>query len=312
MTEILEAGSLLLAGLLGMVVGGNNLSACSGTIIGSGMVSRRSAVLLAVGGYLLGLTLEGPKLFKVREAFLPDETAVQVFVILLSTLLVFVGGELGKIPLSLSKSLTGAVLGVSLAVGAFQRAGYLALILGYWLIAPLVASGLGLLLVALDDRYSPKNLWLKLSVLKAGLLVVAFFSAYASGSNTLGLIAGVAYNQTLFPAVAVGIGSVFGAFTLGRGAMRRLTEGIFSLRYPNAFFAQFLGAGTVELAIQLGVPLSTTESVSSGIIGSGLARRMRVMNVRNILLITTSWIVSPAVGFGAGYLLTIALRVVYG
>ena len=304
MTELVDIASLLLAGLLGMLVGGNNLSASSGTIIGSGMISKRSGILLAVVGYLLGLALEGPKLFKVREAFLPNETTVQVFIILTATLLVFLGGELGKVPLSLSKTLTGTIVGVSLAAGAFQRAGYLALILGYWFVAPLVASGLGLFFVALDDRYSPKKLWLKLSVLKAGLLLVGFFSAYVSGSNTLGLIAGVPYNQTLAPTIAVGLGSVVGAFTLGRGAMRRLSEGIFSLRYPNAFFAQFVGAGTVELAIQLGIPLSTTESVSSGIIGSGLARKMRVMNARNIFLIMTSWVVSPAVGFGAGYLLT--------
>ncbi len=300
----LEAASLLLAGLLGMVVGGNNLSACSGTIIGSGMVTRRSGVLIAVAGYVLGLSLEGPKLFRVRETFLPAETSIEVFSILFATLLVFLGGELSRVPLSLSKTLTGAILGVSFAAGALQNTRYLVLILGFWFLAPLLATALGVLLVALDDRYSPKNLWRKLSILKAGLLVVAFFSAYVSGSNTLGLIAGVPYNQTLLATLAVGLGSILGAFTLGRGALRRLSEGIFSLRYPNAFFAQLLGSGTVELANQLGVPLSTTETVSSGIIGSGFARKMRVMNVRNVFLIVASWVVSPFAGAVAGYVLT--------
>ena len=304
MTGPLDAASLFLAGLLGMVVAGNNLSASSGTIIGSGMVSRRTGILIATVGYLLGLFFEGPKLFRVREAFLPNETTLQIFAILLATLLVFAGGELGRVPLSLSKALTGAIVGVSLATGAFHRTGYLALILGFWLLAPLLASGLGVLLIALDDRYSPKNLWVKLSILKAGLFVMAFSSAYVSGSNSLGLIAGVPYNQTLTPTIAVGIGAVIGTFTLGRGALRRLSEGIFSLRYPNAFFSQFLGAGSVELAIQLGIPLSTTETVSSSIIGSGFARKMRVMNVKTVFLLITSGIVSPAVGFLAAYLLT--------
>lgn len=304
MLELLDTASLLLAGLLGIVVGGNNLSACSGTIIGSGMVTRRSGVLIAVAGYVLGLSLEGPKLFRVREAFLPAETATEVFSILLATLLVFLGGELSKIPLSLSKTLTGAMLGVSFAIGALQDTRYLVLILAFWFLAPAFATALGVLLVAVDDRYSPKNLWLKLSILKAGLLVVAFSSAYVSGSNTLGLIAGVPFNQTLLATLAVGLGSIIGAFTLGRGALRRLSEGIFSLRYANAFFSQLLGSGTVELANQLGVPLSTTETVSSGIIGSGLARKMRVMNVRNVFLIVASWMVSPFAGAVAGYVLT--------
>ncbi len=304
MTGFLDVTSLLLAGLLGMVVGGNNLSACSGTIIGSNIVSRRSGILVAVAGYLLGLSLEGPKLFRVREAFLPTETTTEVFSILLATLLVFLGAELSKVPLSLSKTLTGAILGVGFAVGPLQNTRYLVLILGFWFLAPLLATALGVLLVALDDHYSPKNLWLKLSILKAGLLVVAFLSAYVIGSNSLGLIAGVLFNQTLAAAIAVGLGSTLGAFTLGQGALRRLSEGIFSLRYPNAFYSQLLGSGAVEFASQLGVPVSITETVSSGIIGSGLARKMRVMNVRNIFLIVTSWVVSPAAGALVGYSLT--------
>jgi len=301
----LDTLSLVLAGLLGAVVSGNNLSACCGTIIGSGMVNRRSGIMIAVAGYLLGLLIEGPKLFKVREAFLPTETSTEIFLILLATLLIFVGGELTKVPLSLSKALTGTILGVSFAIGALQETSFLVLILIFWVSAPIVATALGVLFVGLDDRYSPRNLWVKLSLLKAGLVVMAFLSAYVTGSNALGLIAGVPSNQPQIATVVVGIGSVLGAFVLGRGALRRLTEGIYCLRYPNAFYSQLLGAGTVELANQLGVPLSTTETVSSGIIGSGLASRMRVMNSRNVFLIIASWVISPALGFALGYGLTL-------
>ncbi|TMI28729.1 inorganic phosphate transporter [Candidatus Bathyarchaeota archaeon] len=304
MTDLFSAASLLLAGLLGIVVGGNNLSACSGTIIGTGMVSKRSGILIATAGYILGLSLEGPKLFQVRERFLPTETSAQVFSILFATLLVFVGGEFARVPLSLSKALTGAILGVSLSAGTLQVNRYLGLIFLFWTTAPIVATGLGVVLVGLDDRYSPQNLWLKLSILKAGLLFLGFFSAYVLGNNTLGLIVGVPSSQTFETAVVVGLGAVLGAFTLGQGVLRRLTEGIFQLRYPNAFFAQLLGTSSVELASQLGIPVSITETVSSGIIGSGFARKMRVMNVRNVFLILTSWVVSPASGAIAGFLLS--------
>ena len=304
MIATLDIVSLLLAGLLGMAVGGNNLSACCGPLIGSGMVNRRTGILLAITGYILGLVLEGPKLFRVREIFLPVDTATGTFSILLASLLVFLGGELSEVPLSLSKALTGAILGVSIALGTFNSSGYLGLILAFWFLVPLAATALGVLLVGLDDRLSPRNLWLKLSLLKTGLLVVSFLSAYVLGSNTLGLIAGVVYNETLYAIVAVGLGAVIGTFVLGRGALRRLTEGIFSLRYPNAFFSQLIGSATVELANQLGVPVSITETVSSGIIGSGLARRMRIMNARNVFVIITSWIISPIAGFLLAFTLT--------
>ncbi len=304
MTAPLDTASLVLAGLLGMVVGGNNLSACSGTIIGSGMVRRRAGILLAVAGYITGLVIEGPKLFRVTEVFLPANTSTGAFSILLASLLVFLGGEFFRVPLSLSKALTGAILGVSAALGILGQTRYLALILGFWFLVPLVATGLGFLLIILDDRMSPRNLWFKLTLLKTGLLPLAFLSAYVLGVNTLGLIAGVPYNQSFDATIAVGLGATVGAFLLGRGALRRLTEGIFSLRYPNAFFAQLIGSATVELANQLAVPLSITETVSSGIIGSGLGRRMRVLNVRNIFLIISSWIISPIAGFLLAYIIT--------
>src|SRR5215467_15734360 len=285
MDPLLDNASLLLAGLLALLVAGNNLSACTGTLIGSGMVQRRSGTVLAVTGYLLGLVFEGPKLFRIREVFLPTNTSIGAFSILLASLLIFLGGELFQVPLSLSKALTGAILGVSASLGIISETGYLILILSFWFLVPLVATALGILLVALDDKLSPRNLWLKLTLLKSGLLIVSFFSAYVLGSNTLGLIAGVPYNQTFYATVAVGLGCIVGAFALGGGALKRLTEGIFSLRYPNAFFAQLVGSVTVELANQLAVPVSITETVSSGIIGSGLARKVRVLNVRNISLI---------------------------
>jgi inorganic phosphate transporter, PiT family len=304
MIATLDIVSLALAGLLGMAVGGNNLSACCGPLIGSGMVNRRTGVLLAITGYILGLALEGPKLFRVREIFLPTDTITGTFSILLASLIVFLGGELFHIPLSLSKALTGAILGVSIALGTFNSSGYLGLILAFWFLVPLAATALGVLLVGLDDRLSPRTIWLKLSLLKTGLLVVSFLSAYVLGSNTLGLIAGVVYNQTVYATLAVGLGAILGTFVLGRGALRRLTEGIFSLRYPNAFFSQLIGSATIELANQLGVPLSITETVSSGIIGSGLARRMRMMNSRNVFLIISSWIISPVAGFLLAFGLT--------
>src|SRR5438445_4228706 len=188
MFATLDIVSLILAGLLGMAVGGNNLSACCGPLIGSGMVSRRTGILLAITGYILGLALEGPKLFRVREIFLPVDTATGTFSILLATLFVFLGGELSQIPLSLSKALTGAILGVSIALGTFNSSGYLALILAFWFLVPLAATALGILLVGLDDRLSPRNLWLKLSLLTTRLLLASFLSASVLRTHTPALI----------------------------------------------------------------------------------------------------------------------------
>src|SRR5438093_11281233 len=105
MTAPVDTASLVLAGLLGMLVGGNNLSACCGTIIGSGMVRGRSGILLAVAGYITGLVIEGARLFRVTEVFLPANTSTGALAILLASLLVFLGGAFFKVRLSLLNAL---------------------------------------------------------------------------------------------------------------------------------------------------------------------------------------------------------------
>src|SRR5205809_7298147 len=110
MTVPVDTASLVLAGLLGMVVGGNNLSACCGTIIGSGMVRRRSGILLAVAGYMTGLVIECTKLFRGTEVVLPAHTSTGALASLLASLLVFPGGEFFKVALALSRGPIGAIV----------------------------------------------------------------------------------------------------------------------------------------------------------------------------------------------------------
>ncbi len=303
LTNGLDLLSLMLVGLLALLVGGNNLSAVSGTIIGTGIVQRRAGITIAAIGYLLGLLVEGPKLFRLPQFFLPNETVLEVISTVAATLVVFLMGEIVKVPISLSKALTGAVVGTSLAIGAFAWGGYLELIIGFWLLTPAIATMLGVILIRLDQRYSSKNTWLKLGILRMGLLIAAFLTAYVLGSNTLGLIAGIPTSLSSIGVWIVAGSGIVGAYLLGQGTLRRLTEGMYTLRYPNAFFSQLVGSGAVELASQFGVPLAVTETVSSGIIGSGLGTKMRVMNVRNVSLIMMSWLLSPVVGLAAGFIL---------
>src|SRR5207244_12899222 len=139
-------------------------------------------------------------------------------------LIFFQGRDIYQFISSLSKSLTGVNLGVNIALDTFNISGYLILILAFCFLVPLIATALVILLIGLDDRLSPRNLWLKLSLLKTGLLLVSFLSAYVLGSNTLGLIAGVIYDQTLYATVAVGLGAILGTFVLGRRSEEHTSE----------------------------------------------------------------------------------------
>jgi len=307
--EIAEAGILVLTGIASLLVGGNNLSACSGTLIGARVVSKAAGVGLAALGYVLGLILEGKKLELLRREILPGSSAAGVSLILLVIVVILVLGQMARIPISLSQALVGSTIALALHQGIAIRGSYLFLILAAWTVGPMAAAALAGTGVVLHDRVAVESLWRRLGISKLLLILVAFFTAYSLGANTLGSIAAISpidFNLTLSVA---GVSAMVGAFILGSGVARRIGEGMYSLTYSTALSSQLAGSMIVEAATQLGIPISVTQTVASGIIGAAYSRKYRVLNRRSVLLVVSSWVIAPLLGFAATILALSAMPV---
>ena len=89
-------------------------------------------------------------------------------------------------------------------------------------------------------------------------------------------------------------------------AIFNVTLEIYEMDSSSSVSAQLGGATVIELFTQLGVPVSVTQAVSSGILGAGVAKRISMMNYRVAFLIVLEWVITPLVGliagFGVGYL----------
>ena len=299
---IAEPAIVVLTGIASLLVGGNSLSACSGTLIGARVVNKTAGVGLAALGYVLGLALEGKKLELLRREVVSGSSATSISLTLLVIIVILVLGQMTRVPVSLSQALVGATIALALHQGMPIRGSYLLLIMAAWLVGPVVAAVLAGTGVILHDRLAVEDVWRRLRISKVLLIFVAFFTAYSLGANTLGLIvtfSPVEFNVTLLVA---GVGATVGAFVLGSGVARRIGERMYSLTYSTALYSQMAGSMIVEAATQLGVPISVTQTVTSGIIGAAYSRKYRILNRRSVLLVVSSWLIAPLLGFEATFL----------
>lgn len=171
--------------------------------------------------------------------------------------------------------------------------------------------GGSLLLMVLVYRFffhSPlskvRNTFGKLQILSSA------FMAYSHGSNdgqkfigvfALTLYLGGLQSEFSIPgwviwvcALTMGIGTGVGGWRIIRTMGLRLTK----LEPVHGFCAETGAALTIELASKLGIPLSTTHTINTAIMGVGSVRRFSAVRWGVGMEIVTAWILTfPAAGF---------------
>jgi inorganic phosphate transporter, PiT family len=230
---------------------------------------------------------------------------------------------LGGIPSSSSHALIGGLLGAGVA-----KAGLGAIVwngVGKTTVAIVVSPLLGftfaivlMLIVSwLFARTTPFAVDRRFRVLQ---FVSASLISLGHGGNdaqkTMGIIAVLIYSQGYMGATfhiplwvvlscqaAIGLGTLAGGWRIVKTMGSRITR----LTPVQGFCAETGGAITLFLATELGIPVSTTHTITSAIMGVGAARRVSAVrwNVANSIVI--AWIVTiPAAGLIAGVVYAVA------
>jgi PiT family inorganic phosphate transporter len=194
------------------------------------------------------------------------------------------------IPSSSSHALIGGLVGAALA-----KAGASSLIatglvktVAFILVSPLLGMLLGsLLMVAvawLFRRTTPTRVdkWFR----RLQLVSASLYSLGHGGNDaqkTMGIIwmlliaAGLSTPQESIPVwvvvscyVAIGLGTLFGGWRIVKTMGQRITK----LKPVGGFCAETGGAITLFLATGLGIPVSTTHTITGAIVGVGSARKV--------------------------------------
>ncbi|MGB5879509.1 MAG: inorganic phosphate transporter [Thermoanaerobaculia bacterium] len=93
-----------------------------------------------------------------------------------------------------------------------------------------------------------------------------------------------------------GAGIVFGLATMGYRVMRTIGTKITELTPSRGFCAELAAASTVVIASRLGLPVSTTHIIVGAVLGVGLARGIAAIDLRVVMGIVTSWVVTLPIG----------------
>jgi inorganic phosphate transporter, PiT family len=147
-------------------------------------------------------------------------------------------------------------------------------------------------------------------------ILSAAFMAFSHGSNdgqkfigvfTLALMLGgvlptfqVPLWVILLCALTMGVGTAVGGWRIVRTMGLRLTK----LEPVHGFAAETAAALTIELATRLGIPLSTTHTINTSIIGVGATRRFSAVRWGVTFEIVTAWILTFPICGAIGWLST--------
>jgi len=226
------------------------------------------------------------------------------------------------IPSSSSHALIGGLVGAALAKsgpGALITSGVLKTV-AFIFVSPLLGFILGTLLMVavswLFFRTTPRKVdkWFRrLQLLSAGLYSLGHGGNDAQ--KTIGIIwmlliaAGLSQSSDPIPIwvvvccyVAIGLGTMFGGWRIVKTMGQKITK----LKPVGGFCAETGGAMTLFLATALGIPVSTTHTITGAIVGVGSSRKFSAVRWGVAGGIVWAWILtipcSALFAAGAWYL----------
>ncbi len=109
-----------------------------------------------------------------------------------------------------------------------------------------------------------------------------------------------------------GTGIVLGLITLGYRVMLTVGKKITELTPSRGFCAELAAAITVVIASRTGLPVSTTHILVGSVLGVGLARGVGALDLRVILNIIVSWLVTLPAGAIMAMLFFFTLKGIFG
>ena len=212
------------------------------------------------------------------------------------------------IPSSSSHALIGGLLGAGLAKAGFAAAEWkgLSMALLAIVLSPVVGFLLALLLTAIVSWASVRST--PFAVDRA-FRILQFVSAslYSLGhggndaQKTMGIIAVLLYSQgylgtefsvpfwvVLSCQAAMALGTLMGGWRIVRTMGLRITK----LTPMQGFCAETGGAATLFMATFLGVPVSTTHTITGAIVGVGAARRVSAVRWNVASSIVYAWVIT--------------------
>ncbi len=284
--------------ILAAIVSGNNLSIAVGSLVGSNVTRRNAAVFIGILGFIIGFFVGTGHMEATVFKLFPYDPEI-ILLVIWGSILIFIVAQLVRVPISLTMAIVGIAIGLFLRNGNYYAFSVVFRISLMWIIAPVMAVILSFIMMKILVAWKSRKVWRTASSMKIILIFLAFLSSLTLGENTLGFI-GAMWNQQIFVYPAVVIGIIIGSVFLSRGVLKRIGYEIYSLNYSSALVSLISSSVFVEIATLFGLPLSNTQTLTSGILGAGLGKKMRAVSLKPVVRILLLWFISPLIGIIIG------------
>lgn len=285
---------------LGWSLGANDASNVIGPAVSSRMLRFTTAALLAslfvlAGALLQGRsgidTLSGLTGMTLRQAVLASVSAAVTVTLM----------TIGRLPVSTSQAVVGAIIGVGLVNRHIDMSG-LGKVFACWLGTPVGGALTSVLvyrvLAAVNNRMAP-NLLERDVLLRVGLVASGAYGAYALGANNVANVAAVFVGAGHLSAAAAaligGLSIGLGILTFSKGVMKTVGSRLVRLDPFSALVVLLAEAITVHFYTFVGVPVSTSQAVIGAVLGIGFLKGIRTVSGRTLLFILSGWLLTPLV-----------------
>jgi len=299
---------IILASAVSFVIAANNSAGSVGTLYGSRITSYYKAAVFAGIFVMLGTLLEGWKMSgAIGGGMLANPLSLEMsLIVLLATAVLLLLFTILSIPLSASQILVGSIIGVAVAYSIAVNTIFVLWIVFAWGFNLVASLALAFFIYIVMARVTPKLHVFSLSKFYTiSLFVSSGFMAYTLGANTIGLIASLSLSH--YSILFSGISAMLGTVVLGKRTVVTVGKKITSLNPPRAFSAQIAGAIVVELFTQFHFPVSITQAIIGGIIGTGLVKGYSELNKKTVKNLSLSWVLAPILAFVITYAIVIML-----
>lgn len=231
------------------------------------------------------------------------------------------------IPVSETHGLIGGILGVGLLYGGFDAViwgGVLPVLLAIIVSPALGVIGGMVMYLVVQSIFSRTHRHTALSWTRNLQRLSAIYMAFSHGRNdaqkpmgvlTLALIVylGLPPNEVpLWVILTVGAVAGLGVAVGGWRIIRTLGMRITGLDSAQGFAAETSAATVLQIASEAGIPVSTTHTITSAIVGVGTASNWRSIRWTLVLDIVTSWILTLPATIAFGFIFAAGLRLVLG
>ncbi len=306
-------------------IGAHYTGACMGMPHALGLVTSRRALFLMAPVALLGAALASHAVearvgtgLVVHRLTLNDEIVVVALAFGLTT-----AYNRLRIPTSTIQLLVFSLVGVALGARAGVQWPAIGSLVVLWVLAPLVAVGLGFVLTRLLDRVhslrsspatsQPSQFWrLGASV----LVLIGLAASFAMGANDVANATGGLVGARVLAAAPAGVfggvGLAAGVLIWGRPLLGRMAFDIVHVDQAMAAAAQLVQAAVVLAAVGLGYFTSLNQALVGAMTGAGLARGRGAVQTGTLLGILRGWAVGPASGLALGFAISSLLVAGFG